>query len=244
MATHGWQTTWSMETGSSYSSTNATNLTNQKKSIIITMACNTNAFDNAKYTSDPCLSEAFLRNPDGGCVLYWGSSRYGWGYASKSTSLGPSFQYNAQFFKTLFTGEPTVQPFKFGAVATISKSYFIPSSSSYSATRWLQFSLNAIGDPELSIYTDNPSEFSSASVTQSGATVTVTTGGVSGCTIVLTSVDFGATNFDIEKNVSSATFSNVDYPYYVTITKHNYIPFQYPTDIYIFKTSRLVQMPT
>jgi hypothetical protein len=232
MATHGGQITWGMETGISYNSTNAANLSNQKKAIITTIACNTNAFDNAKYTSDPCLSEAFLRNPNGGCVLYIGSSRYGWGYSNLSTNLGPSFQYNAQFFSNLFKGEPSLQSYKFGAINTISKSHFIASSSNYGAHRWLQFSLNAIGDPTLSIFTDNPSEFSNASVTQTGTTVTVNTGGVSGCTIALTSMDFGTTYFDVKEG-SSAIFSSVNFPYYVTITKHNYKPFQYPTDVYI-----------
>jgi len=226
MATHGGQTSWSMETGSSYNSTNAQNQSNSNLSVIVTIACNTNAFDDTKYTSDPCLSEAFLRNPNGGCILYWGSSRYGWSSSS--------WHFSERFFQNFFSGSPTADEYKFGAVTTTSKSYYISSSSSYSsAKRWLQFSQNTIGDPELSIFTENPVEFTNATVSQSGTTVTVNTGGVSDCKIALTSMDFGTSYFDFQVGVSSATFTNVNCPYYVTITKHNYKPFQYPTDVYI-----------
>ncbi|MFW5701053.1 MAG: C25 family cysteine peptidase, partial [Cyclobacteriaceae bacterium] len=161
MATHGGQTSWSMETGISYHSINAQNQTNSKHSLIVTMACNTNAFDDAKFTSDPCLSEAFLRNPNGGCILYWGSSRHGWSVSS--------WDFSSRFFQNFFSGSPTAESYKFGAVTAISKSYYISSSSSYSsAKRWLQFSQNAIGDPELPIYTKNPSNFTTISVTDNG----------------------------------------------------------------------------
>jgi hypothetical protein len=220
MATHGGQTTWSMETGSSYNTTNAQNETNSKKSIIVTIACNTNAFDDALYTSDPCLSEAFIRNPNGGGILYWGSSRYGWRLTS--------FPFSQRFFQNFFSGGASQDTYKFGAVTAITKSSFISSSLSHSTThRWLQFSQNSIGDPELSIYTENPITFSGATVsgTQSSK-ITVNTGGISGCTIALTSSnDYGESYFQVAKNVSSYTFTNVTSACYVTITKHNYVPY-------------------
>jgi len=46
MVTHGGQTVWQMETGNFYDTTNAQNQTNSNPSIIIDMACFTNAFDN------------------------------------------------------------------------------------------------------------------------------------------------------------------------------------------------------
>ena len=220
MATHGNQTIWGMETGNSYSSTNALNQTNSKQSIITTIACITNAFDDASpYTSDPCLSEAFIRNPNGGGVLYWGSSRYGW----KLTS----FPFSQRFFQIFFSGGGGQDAYKFGYVTAMAKSYFISSSLSHSTTyRWLQFAQNSIGDPELSIYTENPLTFSNATVSQTGATVTVNTGGISGCTIAVTSSsDYGASYFQVAKNVSSYTFTNVNTHCYITITKHNYVPY-------------------
>lgn len=94
-------------------------------------------------------------------------------------------------------------------------------------------SQNAMGDPEMTIFTDNPMEFTNATVSMSGTTVLVSTGGVTDCTIALTSMDLGESYFSVEKGVSSAIFLDVSVPYYVTITKHNYKPYQYSTDIYI-----------
>ncbi len=221
MATHGADDAWNMETGNSYYSSNASLQTNSKQSIIITSACNTNAFDSPK---DPCLSEALLRNPNGGCVLYWGSSSLGW---------SPHSRYLCERFYYYLFSEGQLYDYKFSALTTASKSYYISSSSSYSSYRWLQMSQNAMGDPEMTIFTDNPMEFTNATVSMSGTTVLVSTGGVTDCTIALTSMDLGESYFSVEKGVSSAIFLDVSVPYYVTITKHNYKPYQYSTDIYI-----------
>ena len=223
MATHGGTTNWGMETGSSYNSTNASALQNANASIIVTMACLTNGFD---QTTDPCLSEAFIRNPKGACVAYWGGSREGWGYSSQTLLSGTSFQYDAKFYNMLFNGLPSSDSYKFAAITSVAKQQFVGSSSGYSSMRWVQFSMNAIGDPEMSIYTDNPLFFSSVSVSQSNTTVTVNTGGISDCTIALTSSnDYGESYFQVAKNVSSHTFTNVNNHCYVTITKHNYVPY-------------------
>ncbi|NLJ82584.1 MAG: hypothetical protein GX330_05605 [Bacteroidales bacterium] len=226
-AVHGNVTIFGLESGS-YSSTNASTLTNSNKSIITTTACNTNAFDNS---TDPCLSEAFLRNPNGGCVSYWGGSRHGLYYADTIiNNFGPSLDFVAQFYKNLFTGNPSNNSYRFGSVTAQAKSYYIGTSSYNSGYRWVQFSQNAIGDPELSIFTENSLTFSSATVSQSCATVVVNTG-VSGCDIALTSQDMGNSYFEVQKNVSFAIFENVDCSYYVTIIKHNYKPFTYQKNL-------------
>lgn len=49
MMTHGGQTTWSMEEGSSYSSYHGKAQTNIRSTIVTTMACHTNAFDTSSY---------------------------------------------------------------------------------------------------------------------------------------------------------------------------------------------------
>ena len=223
MATHGGQTAWGMEIGSGYNSNNASQQNNTNATIITTMACSTNAFDNS---TAPCLSEAFIRNSEGACIAYLGSSRFGWGYASQSSSLGPSFKYNALFFQKLFTGEPFTEKYKFGSVVAFSKQQMVGSCSYYGADRWIQFQLNPIGDPEMPIWTDDPSLFSNISISQKGADVIVDTGGVPDCKITLSSSDdYGTSYFKVANNVSSYTFSNVTAPCYITVTKHNYIPY-------------------
>ena len=156
MATHGNWSIWSMESGYFYNS-NALALTNgQKQGHIYTMACITAKFDGS---SDPCLAEGFLRNPNGGSVSYIGSARYGWGYAY-TTSHGPSIQYADHFYDILFTGGPSGYGNHLGAVFAAHKQAMVASSSYYGAFRWVQFSLNLLGDPELYVHTRNPSTFS------------------------------------------------------------------------------------
>jgi hypothetical protein len=156
MATHGNQTIWGMESGSSYSSYDANNASNiNLYGHVLTMACITNAFENGKYGSEPCLSEAFIRNPGGGAVSYIGSSRYGWGYSTLS-SHGTSLKYDRMFYKFLFTGEPVGYPQRLGAVYQQMKTYWAGSCNWYGSYRWCQFAINLMGDPELPIYTYDP----------------------------------------------------------------------------------------
>jgi len=159
MATHGSETAWSMDNWGSFSSTNASNLNNAKQGNIVTIACNTNAFESA----DPCLSEAFLRNANGGSVTYLGASRYGLG-ESGHTIHGPSFRLNDMFFQYLFTGEPSddIAIYKFGAVTAMARNYFISEISieENDGMRWSHYNLNPCGDPELDIFTNDPTAIS------------------------------------------------------------------------------------
>ncbi len=225
MATHGVSTGWRMETGNRYSSTTALEQENANTSIIITMACHTNAFDQA----DTCLSEAFLKNPNGGCVVFWGSSREGWGPSNPSLyNQGASFEYNKIFFRKLFTDTNV----SFAYLTSKTKQSY--SSMSLESYKWLQYSLNAIGDAEIPIYTDNPNQFTNVSITSTSTGITVNTGGISGCRISVTSNgDFGASYFRVAENVSQASFSNLPANYVVTITKKNYVPYRTTPDVYL-----------
>jgi len=161
MATHGNQTIWGMETGSSYSSTNAASLNHPNRyTNVLTMASITNAFENGLYGSEPCLSEAFIRNPNGGAVSYSGSSRYGWGTSSSTWNHGSSFKYDRMFYQFLFTGDPSSYPQQVGAVHTRMKEYWIGSCGYYGSMRWCQFAVNLMGDPEMCLYTYDPLSFS------------------------------------------------------------------------------------
>ncbi len=58
-----------------YNYVHAGNQKNQDPSIIVTTAAVTNKFDLENY---PCLSEVFLRNPNGGAIAYFGSTSNNW----------------------------------------------------------------------------------------------------------------------------------------------------------------------
>lgn len=216
--THGLVSSWSFnDTTSIYGNLNAESQTNSNPSIFITSSCHSNAFDQS------CLSKALVCSSHG-AIAYFGSSRSGL-YYSGTTEIGPSLLYDSYFFYKLFTGFPSDGQYRFGAVAAEAKRQFadIAYSNETNGYRYLQFAINPLGDPELPIYTSRPYTFSNISITTNIANqVTVSTGGIDGCTIALVSADNGVSYFDVAEDVSSYTFTDVYAPCYVTVTKHNY----------------------
>ena len=186
---------------------------------MVTNACYTNAFD-----EEPCLSEALLRNPDGGALAYFGSSRYGFG--DSSGKIRYSVLYDALFFYNLFRGFPLYNR-NFGAVAAETKRRLVDDSETESYPyRWLQFTINPMGDPEMPIYTTNPSTFGNVSLSISGSSVTIGTGGVDKCTIAVTSAsDYGLSYLESSQDETMHTFQNVPQEFTVCITRHDYIPY-------------------
>ncbi|MCP4631284.1 MAG: hypothetical protein GY855_00040, partial [candidate division Zixibacteria bacterium] len=163
MGTHGNQSGWGMEWYNGFESSHALDLMNEfNQGIIYTMACITNGFDSeGGYNYDPCLSEAFIRNSDGGAVGYQGCSRYGWGWANQSPNHGPSLQYADEFYMCLFFGDthgnlPGDYPYRLAAASATHKAIKAPECQSQGVMRWLNFGINSVGDPALDLYTENP----------------------------------------------------------------------------------------
>ena len=150
VGTHGNSNGWALERGG-YSSSMVAGLTESfNAAIVSTMACSTGAFDRAEAS----LSEAFLRSPDTGTVVYLGSSRYGWGYYG--ALLGPSIRYSYQFYEEFLGNGQTLAGDAFAA----SKEFFASMSDSNSAYRWVQFGLNFQGDPLVQMYRNDPAGLS------------------------------------------------------------------------------------
>ena len=68
---HGAPGAWGMARGRRFTSGHAAALTNPIPSIVISFSCSVAGFD----IGGVCLSEAFLQNPDGGAVVYFGHTR-------------------------------------------------------------------------------------------------------------------------------------------------------------------------
>jgi hypothetical protein len=115
----------------------------QKYFVFYSMACYTNAFDRSD-----CIAEHFLLNNHGGAVAYIGNSRYGW-YYSGQPGNGPGDQYDKEFFKFLSQGYKHI-----GETLAKSKVTFIPQSGDNGPFRWIQYCLNLLGDPEMTIHTE------------------------------------------------------------------------------------------
>ena len=216
--THGLPIAWELENGV-YDNADALSLCNTSTpSIIVTTACHTNAFD----TSTPCLSESFMKNPQSGVVAYLGSSREGW--STSTSGLGASLLYNGRFYKALFQTRIN----RFGKLIVHMKDINKPTS--YGTNRWLHFSLNAIGDPELPIYIDSPQTIEGVSWVYQGNKLYVATDST-GYTVTLSSKnDNGQTYYqtviDTNKCKNQFIFQDVDSleNLQLCITKDNYKP--------------------
>ena len=220
IATHGSVELWSMEVGTGYNINNALQLINPMPTIITTMACNTNAFDN--YYTEPCLSEAFLRNSDNNIIAYWGCSRYGWGYNTKNSTLGPSLQYEKKYFERLFGS--SIQEKNWGRIIANAKASLVNNSSYNGAYRWLQLGLNPIGDPEMPVFINTPIEFNHSSITYNNGGFTVNTG-EPGCKIcIMSSSNNGDSVYEVYRDVQIITKDSYDEDLSVCITKQGFIP--------------------
>jgi uncharacterized repeat protein (TIGR01451 family) len=226
MDTHGNVQIWAMESGYSYSTSYALNQTNDKQcSIIYTTACITNAFDDALT----CLGEGFTRNPDGGAVAYIGSSRYGWG--SPGSYYGEySFRYNRSFYTKMF-GEKLYN--HLGEAFTEHKWDNADLCGQYNPYRWLQFSINFLGDPEMPVWTDNPQTMSviyPAEIALGSQTIYIK--GASNSHVCLWKItgetDEVYVRGDADENgiysalISPATTGVI----WLTVTNHNFYPFE------------------
>jgi hypothetical protein len=145
--THGNKTIWGLESGT-FSSSSASALSG-RTTIIYTIACITGHFDGS---TDPCLSEAFLRNEDGGALAYFGCSRSGWGSpdsppASNTSTGGPSLEYAYKFYDQLLNSGQDI----LGQVFSQHKASLSGSCGSNGAYRWVQFGMNYQGDPAFSL---------------------------------------------------------------------------------------------
>ncbi len=152
---HAGHCNWNVMSIGSYSLVrdDVDSLTNKdKQGILYTIGCITTAFEN-----NDCIAEHYLKNTKGGTVAFIGNSRYGW-YAPGNPKGGTSNYYDQEFFNQLLVKDN----YHIGKALADSKARFINFSKSTNAWRWVQFCLNLLGDPELSIYTDLPRNLSVA----------------------------------------------------------------------------------
>lgn len=220
--THGSQTHWAMESGAAYDVNRGRSQINYCNTIITTMSCLTNAFDSSVKggKKDPCLSEALIRKENCGVFAYLGCSRYGWGYHGEH--LGASLQYEAMFYKNLFSS--TFENKNYGTIVASAKSSMVAQCSDYGAKRWVQFGLNPIGDPEMPIYTTIPKKFDNLNISTTSDSITINTD-VSGCRVcVMSSSDYGHSYYEVFNNTDVLTIPTLPYDLNVCITKQDYIP--------------------
>jgi hypothetical protein len=134
--------------GGNFGTANAASLTNLT-AFFRTGACLSGGFD----AGEPSMSEAMLRNPNGGALIYLGGARYGWGWpdeppAENTTYGGPSAQYIQDWLTEVFENKNTVS----GSSYYTAKALKAGSAAADGSYRWIYFSENLQGDPLVRIY--------------------------------------------------------------------------------------------
>ena len=225
--THGLPQKWSdLEDRRDYNHTLAQQLNNKNSSIILSAACLTNAFDS---TQEPSLSEAMLRNPNGGAIAFLGSIREGSSdFEPDILDIGVSMRYNAEFFKYLLSNNYLYAK-SYASVAARSRSSMLKycDFSENKQYNWVQLLLNPVGEPEFQIWTENPSDFSDISIEKIGNTLKVSTGGITGCKVVVSNFDLPVPYFQVNVTDSICEFTNIPDTVNVVVAKRNYAPAVY-----------------
>ena len=152
VTTHGDSNRCKLEDNSSFYKSHAEQFNNPAYSLILTSACFTNAIDST------CLSEAFMRNPNSGILAYWGSSREGFGTKDNTAPdsyYGASERYELYYFRELYDNNEQ----HFGDIVRNIKTTMAGLDMSYNMPyRWLNYSINPLGDPEMPIYKERPKD--------------------------------------------------------------------------------------
>ncbi|MCF8242871.1 MAG: hypothetical protein K9J16_15940 [Melioribacteraceae bacterium] len=187
------------------------NLTNYNyPGIIYSISCINAPFDdynphNWGWADGYNLAEAYTVQSDAGGIAFLGNSRYGW--------IPFSYNLYQEFADQLNVGNTNL-----GVAELLSKANYI--------SNYLEYSHNLIGDPEVSIWTETPDNFSSVSITDLGNRVIVTVSAPDDQnTICASSIDNGSTYWKVAHDVSSYVFNTSVRPLNITITRKNFLPY-------------------
>jgi hypothetical protein len=122
--------------------------------VLYTQGCYCGAFDQSGCIASKMLT---IHNFLAGGVF---NSRYGW--FDEGTSEGPSEHLEREFVSALY--DDSIPERHFGTVHMISKIktapwITLPGEWEPGARRWCQYCANALGDPAMEIWTDEPATF-------------------------------------------------------------------------------------
>ncbi|MGN0037505.1 MAG: C25 family cysteine peptidase [Bacteroidaceae bacterium] len=194
------------------------------------------------FISD-CFAERFLKHPNGGAVGVIAASATSYSGYNDALTLGlfdaiwSNPGLTSTFRSTGITNPNYNQHDDIYAMGDVLNQGLLRMNQVYGNRIYSPYTFEIFhyfGDPSMEIYTSTPQTFDNVTVLQNGTSITVDTGGVDNCRIVLYSKnDNGATVFSVIEGVSNYTFSDISVPCSVSITKHNYIPYIFNDDIFL-----------
>ena len=222
MYCHGSSTLWSFGTFSSFTKTNARELENDNAPMVIaTNACHTADFSQ----NSPCLAEAFLFHPSGGAIVYWGSSDLGFSSREEGQVVDASTAMCLDFWKSL------PDTCSFGMAVLNAKYKRSHNSDTITNTNnWLLKSMNALGDCEVPIYTEDPREITNIRIEINYGDVEAISDDYNVYRMAIVSKgDNGESNFYVNESTALGVCPFNHKASSICLTKHNYIPFYVET---------------
>ncbi len=205
--------------------------------IITSNSCITGGVDKGwSATDDDCLAENMIVRNKHCALAVLMNTRFGWTYPFPEGAIGWTDAIIRWYYIKLFETEL----YHMGEVVAGARDEFVPNCVSNSKNRYCLFSLNFFGDPEMPIWTELPDSlivtyepyvYNSTGV----CTVTVTDGGGSPLKSAL--VCCWIPNQDPLMHVTTLTTgtgkaflsispSTHGDTMFITVTKHNFIPYQ------------------
>jgi len=195
------------------------NMTNYKKpALLYSISCSANPFDDYRSNKYPGrnLGEGFTVLTEAGGPAFLGNSRAG--------LVAYSYRMYEKFADLIRLGgtDPNGETFAhIGVAEAVSKQNYNGGWAHY-----LRYSHNLIGCPETEIWTAEPREFTNVTVTDNGNSVTINTGGINANKISVVSATSSGQRFrSVKENSTTHRVNTSIRPLYITITKHNYLPF-------------------
>lgn len=187
----------------------AQNLRNSNKyPVFFNFTCLTGTFaEHAK--TNPCFSEYLLRMNNAGAVGVSGNSAVGWSPTTESLAKG--------VFSSIYND-------KISSVGDALTRGLLIMGSSSTYHEHMHKVTHYFGDPSMEIWTDVPTCFF-PTITKEGSNIRVKTGGVSGCKVTICRISDMTILDTLTISGTEKLFNVGNAPCYVTITKHNYIPY-------------------
>jgi len=194
-----------------------------RQSILYSGGCHA-----GEYTVSACIVEHFVRNTNGGGVAGIANSHYGWYEPFNPDAY--SLLYERYFFRSIFDG---ANDYKLGKCFSDHKNDGPVSNSTY---QFIFTELTLLGDPELPIWTEDPKSLdvshpSTLPTGPSSFTVHVEEvggGNVNQAYVCLWKGDevYLTGNTNTSGDVTFTPSPSTEGTMYVTVTKHNYIPYE------------------
>ncbi|MBA3066107.1 hypothetical protein FP828_06425, partial [bacterium] len=142
-----------------FDNSNVSSLSNTKPFVISSIGCYAGSFDNKNsYGGDvgDCIGEYFVKGSCGGSAFI-GNSRYGWFDENDATQYSGEFM--VAFYDALFSSGMK----RIGEAFAKSKTDFISAATDLTdqnnAYRWIEYSLNLLGDPAMILPVEKQIEY-------------------------------------------------------------------------------------